>query len=149
MSFATSKFANRVTSKFYNSRQYNSTTTNDWILKEVNFGMSNTQVLLLVTKEQWLKKSFAFRNQISLQPAILLKLTLLHGCFSRFLNCTNGTKLRNTPHMIKLIHCWYFYIFSSSKFWFNNSKSQVVHMFSIHIYFEQFQFGISQTKNLT
>ena len=29
----------------------------------------------------------------------LLKLTLLHGCFSRFLNCTNGTKSRNAPHI--------------------------------------------------
>ena len=27
--------------------------------------------------------------------ATLLKLTLLHGCFSRFLHCTNGTKSRN------------------------------------------------------
>ena len=25
--------------------------------------------------------------------AILLKLMVLHGCFSRFLNCTNDTKL--------------------------------------------------------
>ena len=24
--------------------------------------------------------------------------TLLHGCYSRFLNCTNSTKLRNAPH---------------------------------------------------
>ena len=31
--------------------------------------------------------------------ATLLKLTLLHECFSRFLNCTNGTKSRNAPHM--------------------------------------------------
>ena len=29
-----------------------------------------------------------------LQPTTLLKATLLHGCFSRFLNYTNGT----TPH---------------------------------------------------
>ena len=28
-----------------------------------------------------------------------LKLTLLHGCFSSFLNCTNGTKSRNTPQL--------------------------------------------------
>ena len=28
-------------------------------------------------------------------------LTLLHGFFSRFLNCTNGTKSRNAPHMIQ------------------------------------------------
>ena len=27
--------------------------------------------------------------------ATLLKVTLFHGCFSRFLNCTNGAKLRN------------------------------------------------------
>ena len=31
---------------------------------------------------------------------ILLKLTPLHGCFSRFLNGTNGTKSRNAPQII-------------------------------------------------
>ena len=30
---------------------------------------------------------------------LVLKLTLLHGCFSRFLNCANDTKSRNAPHM--------------------------------------------------
>ena len=25
----------------------------------------------------------------------VLKVTLLHGCFSRFINCTNGTQLHN------------------------------------------------------
>ena len=30
---------------------------------------------------------------------LLLKVTLLHGCFSRFLNCTNGTKSHNTSHI--------------------------------------------------
>ena len=29
----------------------------------------------------------------------LLKLTPLHGCFSRFLNWTNGTKSRNASQM--------------------------------------------------
>ena len=29
----------------------------------------------------------------------LLKVTFLHGCFSRFLNCGRGTKLRNAPHV--------------------------------------------------
>ena len=28
------------------------------------------------------------------KPATLLKVTLLHGCFTRFLNCTNGSKSR-------------------------------------------------------
>ena len=32
--------------------------------------------------------------------SLLVKLvTLLHGCFSHFLNCTNGTKSRNAPHI--------------------------------------------------
>ena len=30
---------------------------------------------------------------------LVLKLTLLHGCFSCFLNCTNGTKSRIAPHI--------------------------------------------------
>ena len=33
--------------------------------------------------------------EIHKKPATLLKVTLLHGCFSRFLTCTNGTKCRN------------------------------------------------------
>ena len=32
-------------------------------------------------------------------PATLLKVTLLHGCFSRFWNCSNGTKLRKGTHL--------------------------------------------------
>ena len=36
---------------------------------------------------------------ILVKPATLLKLTFLHGCFSRFWNYINGTKLRNAPHM--------------------------------------------------
>ena len=35
----------------------------------------------------------------NLKPATLLKVTLLHGYFSRFLNCTNGTKSRNASHL--------------------------------------------------
>ena len=35
------------------------------------------------------------------KPATLLKITLLHGCFSRFLNSTNGTKLGKASHLHK------------------------------------------------
>ena len=36
-----------------------------------------------------------------------LKLTLLHGCFSHFLNCTNGTKSCNAPHIVmKDLNLW-------------------------------------------
>ena len=31
--------------------------------------------------------------------ATLLKVTLLHGCFSCFLNCTNATKSRKASHI--------------------------------------------------
>ena len=31
--------------------------------------------------------------------ATLLKVTLLHGCFSGFLNCTSGTKSCNAPQI--------------------------------------------------
>ena len=37
--------------------------------------------------------------KLQAKPATLLKLTLPHGCFSRFLNCTNGTKSCNAPQM--------------------------------------------------
>ena len=34
-----------------------------------------------------------------LKPATLLKLTLLHGCFSGFLSCINGAKSHKLSHM--------------------------------------------------
>ena len=34
---------------------------------------------------------------------LVLKVTLLHGCFSHFLNCTNGTKLRNASHVRRMV----------------------------------------------
>ena len=43
--------------------------------------------------------SVNFSEVAGFKPATLLKLTLLHGCFSRFLNYANGTKLRNAPHI--------------------------------------------------
>ena len=33
---------------------------------------------------------------------LLLKITLLHGCFSRFLNCAHGIKSRNAPQTCPL-----------------------------------------------
>ena len=35
-----------------------------------------------------------------LKPATLRKVKRLHGCFSRFLNCTNVIKLRKTSHIL-------------------------------------------------
>ena len=49
-------------------------------------------------KHPW--KSVNFSRVAGFKPATLPKLTLLHGFFSRFLNCKNGTKLRNAPQMV-------------------------------------------------
>ena len=43
-------------------------------------------------KHSWRSVNFS-------KVATLLKLTLLHERFSRFLHCTNGTKTRNAPHI--------------------------------------------------
>ena len=39
--------------------------------------------------------------------ATLPKLTPVHGCCSRFLNCTNGTKSRNTSHILESLFSSY------------------------------------------
>ena len=49
-------------------------------------------------KHSWMSVNFS--KVTGWKPATLLKLTLLHRCFSRFLNCTNATKSHNAPHII-------------------------------------------------
>ena len=46
-------------------------------------------------KQPWSSVTFSKVAGFSLQ----LKVTLLNGHFSRFLNCAHGTKLRNAPHI--------------------------------------------------
>ena len=36
-------------------------------------------------------------------PIEELEVTLLHGCFSRFSSCTNGTKLRKASHICRML----------------------------------------------
>ena len=38
------------------------------------------------------------KNVKNTNGGVLLKVTLLHGCVSRFLSFTNGTKSRNATH---------------------------------------------------
>ena len=45
------------------------------------------------------REKYPWRSVTFSKVAILLKVTLLHGCFSRFLNFTNSTKSRNAPHI--------------------------------------------------
>ena len=44
-------------------------------------------------------KKVNFSKVAGFKPATLLKLKLFHECFSRFLNCTNGTKSRNASQI--------------------------------------------------
>ena len=53
-------------------------------------------------KHPW--RSVTFSKVASFWPAVSLKVTLLHGCLSRFLNCTNDTKSRNTSKETMKIH---------------------------------------------
>ena len=50
-------------------------------------------------------RDFKFSFAFIINPATLLKVKLLHGCFSRFLNCANGTKLCNASH-INVTYTW-------------------------------------------
>ena len=47
-------------------------------------------------KHPWRSVNFIKVEDFSLK---LLKLTLLHGCFSCFVSCTNGTKSRNASQV--------------------------------------------------
>ena len=55
-------------------------------------------------KHPW--KSVTFSKVSGFWPATLLKVTLLHGCFSHFLNCTNGTKSCNASHIVLKLRKW-------------------------------------------
>ena len=50
-------------------------------------------------KHPW--RSATFIKVAGLKTATLIKVVLLHGCFSRFLNCTNGTKSCKPSHIKK------------------------------------------------
>ena len=49
-------------------------------------------------KHPWRRVTFS--KVAGYQLATLLKVTLLHGCFSRFLNCINDTKSWKPPHVL-------------------------------------------------
>ena len=55
-----------------------------------------------VQKDPW--RSHTFTKVAGSQLATLLKVSLLHGCFSRFLDCTDGIKTRKA---LQLLTCWY------------------------------------------
>ena len=45
------------------------------------------------------REKHPWRSVTFSKPATLLKVILLHGCFSRFLKCTSGTKSRKASDM--------------------------------------------------
>ena len=57
------------------------------------------------------------------KPTTLLKVTLLHGCFLRFLNFTNRTNSRKTSHFIRKES------YSSSQFNMTDSFAKILQKF--------------------
>ena len=54
----------------------------------------------LVPCEQFFKREkHPWRSVTFSKVATLLKVTLLHGCFSRLKNCSHGTKSRKAPQL--------------------------------------------------
>ena len=49
-------------------------------------------------KQPWKSVTFNKVAGFRLNPATLLKVRLLHWCYSHFLYCTNGTKSRKVSH---------------------------------------------------
>ena len=75
--------------------------SNDIYRDQLSIGYQKTQRLHVLMTQQLLLYAmlcaiwyhlYNFKN--------VLKVTLLRGCFSRFLNCTNGTKSRKLLHII-------------------------------------------------
>ena len=50
-------------------------------------------------KHPWNHGSFLLLGKLQDEACTLLKVTLFHECFSRFLNRANGTKSRKASHM--------------------------------------------------
>ena len=56
-------------------------------------------------REKHPSRSVTFSKVAGLKPATLLKVKLFYGCFSRFLNCVNGTKSHNASYLV-LLEIW-------------------------------------------
>ena len=56
-------------------------------------------------REKHPSRSVTFSKVAGLKPATLLKVKFFHGCFSRFLNCVNGTKSHNASYLV-LLEIW-------------------------------------------
>ena len=68
-------------------------------------------------KHPWRSVTFSKSAGFScrLKPAFLVKVTLLHGCFSRFVNCPNGTKSRKASYMFRTQNYGYQNMFGKSE----------------------------------
>ena len=76
---------------FYEGKNNNESVNNDC----GNCGALRDLVLFVQFKN---REKHPWRS-VNFKPATLLKLTLLHGCFSPFSNFTNSTKSRSAPHL--------------------------------------------------
>ena len=80
-----------------------------------------------------------------LSPATLLKVALLHGCFSRFVNCANSTKSRKASHIVEVgswlldfrhfYHAHHFeFSWFSKKYDWRQMNRKLIHIQSTNLY---------------
>ena len=74
--------------------------------KNINICDTLRNLVPFVKFKEWEKQPW---RSVTFRPATLLKVTLLHGCFSGFLYCTNGTKLRCHIYQKILLLSKYFF----------------------------------------
>ena len=70
------------------------------------------------------------------QSATLRKVALLHECCSRCLNCTNGTKLRETSHIY-------------TKLKFNNKNARSINLPSFNPFIRKFHKELLAKDNIS
>ena len=76
------------------------TPLNIWKLEYLRYLTRFGTICTIKKREKQSWRNITFSKVAGPQLATLLKVTVLHGCFSRFLNCKNCTKSRN----ISLLH---------------------------------------------
>ena len=70
---------------------------------------------LIMSMLWWTSEAYLGLCQTSVIGLYWLKLIFLHGCFSRFLNCTNATKSRNASQIVDSLLCLPFYYILTKK----------------------------------
>ena len=71
---------------------------------------------------------YNLKNVKNTHGGVLLLVALLHGCFLRFLNCTNVTKSRNTSQITFSTHRTRINLIPENKIWEGNIRIKILNL---------------------